>query len=163
MKRYTRVIWILALAAGVAAAGVALTPSSGPSQTPLASAAVLAGAAITVYSSPTCSCCTEYEEYLSAHGLDVRSVKIENVAVVKNTYDLPPEAWSCHSSIIGGYIVEGHVPVEVIAQLLEERPRVDGIALPGMPAGSPGMSGRKDGVWTIFALSNGALSTYVRY
>lgn len=69
---------------------------------------------------------------------------------------------SCHTTVIGGYYIEGHVPVEAIKRLLEEKPQIDGIALPGMPAGSPGMSGSKEGPFVIYSISGGQTSEFMR-
>lgn len=82
---------------------------------------------------------------------------------VKEKYQIPPEMESCHTSVIGDYFVEGHMPVEVIDKLLEEKPEINGITLPGMPQGSPGMAGLKSGKWTIYSLSNGQSSEFLSW
>ena len=74
----------------------------------------------------------------------------------------PSELESCHTARIGGYTVEGHIPAKVVDKLLAERPQIDGIAMPGMPDGSPGMPGLKRDTWTIFALKRGSYSVYTR-
>ncbi len=80
---------------------------------------------------------------------------------VKVELNIPDDMWSCHTSIVGGYYVEGHVPVEAIQKLLRERPEIDGIGLPGMPQGSPGMSGTKSGPWVIYAISGNAVEEFM--
>src|SRR5690606_19855532 len=71
--------------------------------------------------------------------------------------------WSCHTAVVDGYFVEGHVPVEAIVKLLQESADIAGIALPGMPSGSPGMPGEKNGLWTIYALTNGQALPFTSY
>jgi hypothetical protein len=95
----------------------------------------------TVYKSPACGCCAVYTDYLRENGFEVRVKDVEGTAVVKRMFGIRPELQSCHTSLIDGYVVEGHVPVETIRQLLEERPDIRGISLPGMPTGVPGMPG----------------------
>ncbi|MCL4292376.1 MAG: hypothetical protein KJ056_05030 [Acidimicrobiia bacterium] len=92
----------------------------------------------------TCGCCKSYEEYLRRHGFDVESEVTADVAPVRAHLGVPDGAQSCHTAVIGGYAVEGHVPVEAIERLLREEPAVDAIAVPGMPTNSPGM-GEPDG------------------
>ncbi len=115
-----------------------------------------------VYRSPTCGCCAEYEEYLRANGFDIESVVTDDADGIKEEYGVPEEMESCHTTVIGEYFVEGHVPAEAIVRLLEEKPAIDGIALPGMPAGSPGMGGVKSEPFTIYAVTNGQVSEFMR-
>lgn len=122
--------------------------------------ALLEGREIVVYKSPQCSCCNEYEQYLRRHGMAVVSVVTPDVTPYK-AEGLAPDYWSCHTAKVGGFFVEGHVPVEVIVKLLEENPDVEGVALPGMPPGSPGMPGEKRERWTIYALSDGEVSPFL--
>lgn len=130
---------------------------------PVAWDTVLPRTAITVYSSPLCGCCTEYERYLESHGMIVAAQKVVDPTVIKQAHALPPHAWSCHTALVNGYVVEGHMPAPVIAQLLAESPDVDGIALPGMPPGSPGMDGSKAGRWDIFAVDEGRTAVYTKW
>jgi hypothetical protein len=92
-----------------------------------------------VYSSPTCGCCSDWIGYVEEHGYTVKVESVQDIAVVKEEHNIPQSAWSCHTALVDGYIVEGHVPMEDIERLLSERPDVAGIAVPGMPVGSPGM------------------------
>ncbi len=94
-----------------------------------------------IYLSPTCSCCHQYISYLIQNGIKVKRIFVDDLLSVKNTYGVPQNLWSCHTGIIDGYVVEGHIPVEVIVKMLNEKPDIAGIALPGMPPGSPGMPG----------------------
>jgi hypothetical protein len=95
--------------------------------------------AVVVHRTPSCGCCKTYEEYLRRHRYDVESEVTDDLAPLRASEGIPDDAASCHTTEIDGYVVEGHVPVEAIEKLLEERPQIDGIALPGMPTDSPGM------------------------
>ena len=117
---------------------------------------------ITVYKSPTCGCCTAWEEYLRKHGFNVTSVKTDDMAAVKDEQGIPDDMQGCHTALLGDYFIEGMVPVEAITKLLEDQPAIDGIALPGMPAGSPGMGGEKDGPFTIYAITDGVATEFVK-
>ena len=115
-----------------------------------------------VYHSPDCGCCREYIGYLRASGAEVRVKHAENMQAVKERFNIPRQLWSCHTSIVEGYFVEGHVPLEAVRKLLDTRPAVDGLALPGMPAGSPGMGGVKTEPFTIYSSTNGVASVFMR-
>jgi len=115
-----------------------------------------------VYYSPQCGCCGEYVKYLRGSGVEVRVIMTEDVVEVKERLNIPGQMWSCHTSLVEGYFVEGHVPLEAVRKLLEERPAVDGIALPGMPGGSPGMGGFKTEPFTIYSVVNGTKSMFMR-
>jgi hypothetical protein len=137
-------------------------PASPATSTPKAMGAA-ASREIYVYKSPTCGCCHEWESYMTANGYTVRSIPTNNMAELKAQMKVPEDAWSCHTAVIGGYVVEGHVPVEAINALLASRPGIDGIALAGMPAGSPGMPGVKAAPFDVLALSDGATSSFGAY
>lgn len=120
--------------------------------------------AATVYKTPTCGCCHVYSEYLKREGVNVETKDVADLAPIKRQYGVPAQMESCHTSIFGDYVVEGHVPLEVVDKLLAEKPDIKGIALPGMPSGSPGMPGPKVGEWTIYALGHdGSVSEYMKY
>jgi len=128
MKRST-VIALTAFVAAGSAAGVA-TMRGGPQ-----------GPVITVYKSPTCGCCTAWVTHVKKAGFRVEVHDTVNVQPVKDRWGVPPDLISCHTSRVDGYVLEGHVPADLIQRLLQERPAVVGIATPGMPMGSPGMEG----------------------
>jgi hypothetical protein len=130
---------------------------------PAVASPIPASTIVEVYKSPTCSCCHEWEAYLRAHGYTVRSIPTEDMPKVKRDNGLPGDVWSCHTAVVAGYAIEGHVPVAAIDRLLAERPAIDGIALPGMPAGSPGMPGVKDGPFGILAIDDGATGAFGSY
>ncbi|MEO5378915.1 MAG: DUF411 domain-containing protein [Magnetococcus sp. DMHC-6] len=92
-----------------------------------------------VHKSPTCGCCTEWIHYLEKNGIQVTVENHPNMTEIKNRLGVPDQLSSCHTGVINGYLVEGHVPIEDILRLLEEHPIAKGIAAPGMPIGSPGM------------------------
>ncbi len=95
--------------------------------------------ALVVYRTPTCGCCRVWVERMRAKGFEIRDNVVENVDDIKAQYGLPENLQGCHSTVVAGYLVEGHVPAEDIQRLLTEKPNVSGITVPGMPIGSPGM------------------------
>ncbi|RFA27039.1 hypothetical protein CAI21_15540 [Alkalilimnicola ehrlichii] len=92
-----------------------------------------------VYLSPFCGCCGDWVKHIEEHGLSVERREVSDVTPIKQAYGITRELASCHTGIIDGYAIEGHVPAEDIKRLLEERPDVAGLTVPGMPIGSPGM------------------------
>ncbi len=119
------------------------------------------GNSITVYKSPNCGCCVGYIAELEKQGFHVKTVEMQNTYSIKEKYNVPQTMQSCHTAVIGGYFVEGHVPIEAIDKMLEEKPDIDGIALPRMPSGSPGMPGAKTELWTIYAVNNGKITEFM--
>ena len=108
----------------------------------------------TLYKRPFCSCCDGHAEHLRANGYKVTIIQTKNLSLIKKKYDVPQEFEGCHTIVIGGYVVEGHVPASIIGKLLKERPAIRGISLPGMPQGSPGMTGVKSGPFVVYELSD---------
>jgi hypothetical protein len=107
----------------------------------------------TLYRQPFCSCCDGHAEHLRANGYSVTMVETKNLSLIKKRHGVPQQFEGCHTILIGGYVVEGHVPATIIRKLLKERPAIRGISLPGMPDGSPGMSGTKKEPFVIYELS----------
>lgn len=103
----------------------------------------------TLYKSPSCGCCTAYGDYLEARGVDVEVVETTNLSDTKERLGLPHGLGSCHTLEMGGYVVEGHAPGTALDRLFAERPNVKGIALPGMPVGTPGMPGEQVQALTV--------------
>lgn len=101
--------------------------------------AAMAANALDVYSDPSCGCCGAWVRYMRAQGYTVTVHQNQPMPAVKARLGVPPDAVSCHTAVIDGYVIEGHVPVEDIRRLLAERPKARGLAAPGMPMGSPGM------------------------
>ena len=94
---------------------------------------------VQVYKSPTCGCCANWVKHLQQHGFKTQVTETENVADIKAQHKVPARAQSCHTAVVDGYVLEGHVPASDVQRLLKERPAVIGLAVPGMPIGSPGM------------------------
>ena len=118
---------------------------------------------VTVYKSATCGCCAKWNDHMKAAGFAVTSNDLPDVAPIKDKHGVPPQTRSCHTALVGGYVVEGHVPADVIKKLLRERPAIAGIAAPGMPVGSPGMEmpdGRKDSYQIVAFDKQGKTSVY---
>jgi len=97
------------------------------------------GARITVYKSPTCSCCEAWVAHLRPLGFDPRVEHPADLDAVKRRHGVPPGLESCHTALVEGYVIEGHVPGDLVVRLVRDRPRTLGLAVPGMPIGSPGM------------------------
>ena len=110
---------------------------------------------ITVYKSPTCQCCERWLQHMRQAGFRVTEQNVPNVAAVKAERGVPDELASCHTSIAGGYAIEGHVPSDLLARLLIEQPPVAGLAVPGMPAGSPGMAGGQRQRYDVLTFTRG--------
>jgi hypothetical protein len=101
---------------------------------------------IVVYRSPTCSCCSKWVAHLEKNQFKVEDIVTNDVAGIKEKYSVPKNLASCHTAIVNGYVIEGHVPAADIKKLLKIKPEIIGLTVPGMPAGTPGMEmgGRKD-------------------
>jgi hypothetical protein len=97
------------------------------------------GRAITVYKEATCGCCGGWVRHMTKAGFAVTAVDVSNLGVIKTKYGIPDALATCHTAEVDGYLVEGHVPAAVVERLLRGRPKAKGIAVPGMPLGSPGM------------------------
>ncbi len=124
-----------------------------------------APARMTVYKSPTCGCCTAWVKHVRAAGFEVKSVDVEDVTPYKEKYGVPLELASCHTGIIAGIAIEGHVPADLIKKVLREKPKgAQALIVPGMPVGSPGMEvpGRKDAYEVILLHSKGKRVVYAR-
>jgi hypothetical protein len=117
---------------------------------------------MTVYRTATCGCCGKWVDHLEANGFDVDVQTVTETASYRQKYGVPAKLASCHTGVLSGYTVEGHVPAADIKRLLKEKPKGKGLAVPGMPLGSPGMEAPKseryavllfqeDGSTTVFA------------
>jgi hypothetical protein len=98
-----------------------------------------ASSVITVYKSPSCGCCGAWVDYLRANGFEVKTVDLDDLSEIKTMSGVPRPIQTCHTAVVGGYVIEGHVPVDAIAKMLKEQPNIAGIGVAGMPIGSPGM------------------------
>lgn len=100
---------------------------------------------VEMHKDPNCGCCTAWAEHLEAEGFEVTQHETRDMRAVKIEHGVSPELASCHTAVVDGYVIEGHVPAADIRRLLGERPDLAGLAVPGMPHGSPGMeTGRQD-------------------
>lgn len=107
----------------------------------------------TLYKNPNCGCCAEYAKYLEQNGFDVETVDTHDLAKTKAEHNVPEALHGCHTTLIGDYLFEGHVPVASVTQVLDEEPFIKGLSVPGMPLGSPGMSGEKQGPLDVYTLA----------
>jgi hypothetical protein len=132
----------------------------------LALTAALGGAAqaeeprtATLYKNPACACCETYADYLRDNGFEV-TVEATHDLPLLHRHGVPDPLVGCHTTLVEGYVVEGHVPVRTLLRLLTEKPAIKGISLPGMPAGSPGMFGEKTAPFTIYEIGDGPAKVY---
>ena len=105
------------------------------------SATVTKPIAIKVYKTPQCGCCKGWVQHLRDNGFQVETMDMPDLSMIKQKYGVKRELQACHTAIVNGYVVEGHVPADVILRMLKEHPAIAGLAVPGMPSGSPGMEG----------------------
>ena len=115
---------------------------------------------VTLYKNPQCGCCEGYADYLHHNGFTVKAVSTNDLTVMGQKYGIPDDMQPCHISLIGGYVVGGHIPMEVINRLLTEKPKIVGITLPGMPVGTPGMPGHKPGPLDIYEIGSSPPKVY---
>jgi len=153
MKRLSRVLL---------ATGLLVFPALG---THALAEAPLAGRHAVVYKSPTCGCCTSYVAFLRKHGVRVETHDVDDVSLmqVKAENGVPNGAESCHTVLLEGYVVEGHVPLAALEKLLTERPEVDGVSIPGMPTGVPGMPGPAYGPIEVISFDDGATAPFLSF
>ncbi len=121
-------------------------------------------AEMTVYKSPTCGCCSAWIDHMRAAGFTVTARDVDDVGPIKERHGVPMGLGSCHTAVIDGYVVEGHVPADSVRRLLAERPDAAGLAVPGMPSGSPGMeNGRRDPYDVLLFDTRGGVSVWDRH
>jgi len=121
---------------------------------------------ITVYKTPTCGCCHEWVAHLEANGFAVVANDVPSTAPYRERFGVPKELGSCHTGVIDGYALEGHVPASEIKRLLAEKPKARGLAVPGMPVGSPGMETGgtlRDAFDVVLFSDDGRRSVYRHY
>lgn len=164
----TAAVTLLAACGGAEAADDAATTAAAEPAPVLASAAPVAAAAtvdpqelpaMVVYKTEGCGCCNGWVEHLQEAGFTVDARNVRNLMGVKIDAGVPTNLSSCHTAIIDGYVVEGHVPEDVIRKLLTERPDVAGIAVAGMPIGSPGMEGPNAKPYQVHAFTRDGTAT----
>ncbi|MFN6567509.1 DUF411 domain-containing protein [Dendronalium sp. ChiSLP03b] len=112
-------------------------------------------ASATVYRSPECNCCGKWIDHLKTQGFEIEDFLTSDIEAVKQKYKVPDNLTSCHTAIVNGYVVEGHVPAEDIKRLLQEKPKIAGLSVPHMPVGTPGMEiGNQKDPYTVFSFDN---------
>ena len=116
---------------------------------------------VEVFKTPSCGCCYGYVLFLEKEKFNVKQTDMRSLHSIKQKYNIPLEMQSCHTTIVGRYFIEGHVPLEAVNKLLKEQPDIDGIALPGMPIGTPGMPGKKEEPYVIYQLIDGKFSIFM--
>ena len=116
---------------------------------------------IAIYRSESCGCCTKWGEHVGTAGFPIQDKVIENMEAFKQANGITPELSSCHTAVVDGYVVEGHVPADSIKKMLNERPDIRGLAAPGMPMGSPGMetAGVKAEAFDVLAIAQDGTTT----
>jgi hypothetical protein len=119
---------------------------------------------VTVYKTENCGCCNDWVEHLRINGFPVTAFNVTNLSQVRRELGVPMHLASCHTAKVGGYVIEGHVPAVDIKRLLRERPRIDGLVVPRMPMGSPGMEGPRADDYDVLVLHKGeAKEAYSSY
>ena len=116
---------------------------------------------MTVYKTPDCGCCKDWIKYMQGQGFTVAAMDMNDLSEIKRSSGVPPKLESCHTALVGGYVIEGHVPADLVKRILAGKPRIAGLAVPGMPVDAPGMgTGKtpydviawdKAGTTTVFA------------
>lgn len=118
-----------------------------------------------VYKDPNCGCCSSWVAYLRDNNFTVTEVNVDDISMYKSKYNVPANVSACHTAIVQDYVIEGHVPVEDILRLLQEKTDITGLAVPGMPLGAPGMeAGGRSQAYDVIAINkDGSTSTYNSY
>lgn len=109
---------------------------------------------IVVYKSPTCGCCSKWVKHMEEAGFSVDVENRQDLTPIKREFGVPGRMQSCHTARVGDYIVEGHVPADLVERMLRENPDIKGLAVPGMPMGSPGMEGPRKDAYDVLAIGN---------
>ena len=154
---------VLAVAV-IAANVVAFAQPKTQARTASSKPAATAKTAVTVYKTPTCGCCGNWVQYMNTQGFACTVTNQADLNDVKVKHGVPANLQSCHTSLVGGYVIEGHVPAEDIQRLLREKPAIVGLAAPGMPAGSPGMDVPNSPAYDVIAFEkDGRQRVYARH
>lgn len=151
----------LAVSAVTVAVGTAML-SSRPADLS-ASDVASAPVEVTVYKSPTCGCCSKWVDHLTANGFKVTAHDTSDMLAVRKKLGVPDAMTSCHTAVVNGYLIEGHVPAADIQRLLRDKPKVAGLAVPGMVTGSPGMEGGRSDPYNVIAFGDGKTSVFARH
>jgi hypothetical protein len=153
----------LALALVLTAAGLSGVAAQRQNKPAAPAAKPSAAQAVKVYLRPTCGCCGIWVEHMEKAGFKVTREARQDLDSVPERQRVPAHLRTCHTAVLGNYLVEGHVPVDLVQKMLKERPKIAGIAVPGMPIGSPGMEGPNPRPYSIIAFqADGTTSEYAR-
>lgn len=156
MNRFAIALASVSIVVGVVAVVAALQP-------PAAAARMLDDVQIVVHKAASCDCCGGWIDVMKDHGAVVTAHDTDDIVRVKVDHAVPSTHYSCHTAEIDGYVVEGHLPVKAVADLLAERPDIRGIALAGMPEGSPGMPGTQRAPFDVVAFGDDGVSAFGSY
>lgn len=126
----------------------------------LLAAPVVAAGRMTVYKDPNCGCCAAWAQIMAREGFAVQVRDTDKLDAMRRMAGVPERFAGCHMALIDGYVVEGHVPPAVVKKLLAEKPAIKGVSLPGMPNGSPGMGGAKEGPFRVLEIGEGEPRVY---
>lgn len=150
-----KLTWWIVVVAAAGLGGLAYARSGGgPPAT---------GQEIVVYKSPACGCCEGWVAHLRSRGFQVVTRDVADVGIIKANLGVPSSLASCHTATVGGYVIEGHVPADLILRVLAEQPEIAGLAAPGMPGGSPGMETARKVPYNVIAFdAAGGTSLYAR-
>ena len=119
---------------------------------------------VQVFKTPTCGCCGNWVKHLQTNGFEVAVKEVPDTSEYRRQFGVPEKLLSCHTGVVEGYALEGHVPAAEIHRLLKERPRAKGLSVPGMPMGSPGMEGPTSQAFSVILFdSEGRTSVYKSY
>ena len=119
---------------------------------------------VVVYKSPTCGCCSAWVDYLRDNDFTVETIDLDNLDAIKDTHGISRGLQSCHTALVDGYVIEGHVPVDDIERLLDEKPEIKGLSAPGMPMMSPGMASLTPKGYDVMSFDEaGNVEVYSRY
>ncbi|HLV27189.1 MAG TPA: DUF411 domain-containing protein [Gemmatimonadales bacterium] len=147
--------WLRTIAAG--AAGLTVAALARPAS--LFAFAQQSSLAMTVYKTPTCGCCTAWMDHVKANGFTANAQNVNDLTPIKRRFGVPRALESCHTALVGGYVVEGHVPADLVQKLLREKPNAVGLAVPGMPIGSPGMEGGRPQKYDVLLFDKAGKTT----
>jgi len=117
---------------------------------------------MTVYKSPSCGCCTDWVSYMRGEGFEVSAVDLNDLSNVKSSWGVPAKLQSCHTALVGPYVIEGHVPADLVKKILAQKPKIVGLAAPGMPADAPGMGNGNTPYEVISWTKAGKTSVFAR-
>lgn len=144
-----KIFGFFSLSATGAAAVVAMSLSAAPVE----------AEEVTLYKNPQCGCCEAYADYLRQNGFTVEVKPTHDLVQISRDAGIPDDFQGCHTAFLGDYVVGGHVPINVVNRMLEERPEIVGVTLPGMPMGSPGMGGTKREPFKVYSVEEGVNPT----